>query len=100
VVSKAYKEFVDATCARSPRNMVVTLPGCARVTRGLRGDARVETSCAGGGVTHYGRMEIPRVPNIGHSGKKLFPECYTRGRNALGEEGLPRVLDSPWHSGK
>jgi hypothetical protein len=45
-------------------------------------------------------LGLPRVPNIGDSGKKLFPECCTRGRNALGEEGLPRVPDSPWHSGK
>jgi hypothetical protein len=51
-------------------------------------------------VQHYGRMEIPRVPRASPSakyralGKKLFPECCTRGRNALGEEGLPRVPDS------
>jgi hypothetical protein len=30
---------------------------------------------------------LPRVPKIGHSGKKIFPECCTRGRNALGEDG-------------
>jgi hypothetical protein len=43
---------------------------------------------------------LSRVPNIGHSGKKLFLECCTRGRNALWEESLPRVPNSPWHSGK
>jgi hypothetical protein len=39
-------------------------------------------------------LGLPRVPNIGHSGKELFPECCTRGRNALGEESLPRVPNS------
>jgi hypothetical protein len=56
---------------------------------------------------HNGRMEIPRVPRASpsakyralgeemHSGKRVFPECLivhgTRGREALGEDPLPRV---------
>jgi hypothetical protein len=43
---------------------------------------------------------LPRVPKMGHSGKPIFPECCTRGRNALGEESLSRVSQNPWHSGK
>jgi ubiquitin C len=43
---------------------------------------------------------LPRVPKIGHSGKTNFPECCTRGRNALGEDGLPRVPGRAKHSGK
>jgi hypothetical protein len=45
-------------------------------------------------------LELPREPKIGHSGKAIFPECCTRGRIALGEDGLPRVPKRPWHSGK
>jgi hypothetical protein len=44
---------------------------------------------------------LPRVPNIGHSGKKLFPECCTRlivhgtrGREALREDHLHREQNS------
>jgi hypothetical protein len=36
-------------------------------------------------------LGLPRLPNIGHSGKKLFFEYCTRGRNALGEEPNTRV---------
>jgi hypothetical protein len=40
------------------------------------------------------------VPKIGHSGKPIFPECCTRGRNELREESLSRVSQNPWNSGK
>jgi len=43
---------------------------------------------------------LPRVPKIGHSGKRIFPECCTRGRIALGEERLSRVPQRTWHSVK
>jgi hypothetical protein len=42
---------------------------------------------------------LPRVSKIGHSGKPIFPECCTQGRNALGEDDLPRVPKRAWHSG-
>jgi hypothetical protein len=41
---------------------------------------------------------LPRVPKIEHSGKSIFPECCTRGRNTLGEESISRVSKNPWHS--
>jgi hypothetical protein len=44
--------------------------------------------------------KLPRVPKTRHSGKTIFPECCIRGRIALGEELLPRVLKRPRHSGK
>ena len=43
---------------------------------------------------------LPRVPKIGHSGKRIFSECCTRGRIALGEERLSRVPQRTWHSVK
>jgi hypothetical protein len=48
------------------------------------------------GMPHYGRTEIPRVSNSFSSAKnRALGEA-----NLLGEEGLSRVLQNPWHSGK
>ena len=43
---------------------------------------------------------LSRVSKIGHSGKRIFPECCTRGRIALGEERLSRAPQRSWHSVK
>jgi hypothetical protein len=43
---------------------------------------------------------LPRVScPFRHSGKPLFPECYSSPSATLGEEWLPQVPDF-WHSGK
>jgi hypothetical protein len=46
------------------------------------------------------RVILPRVPWVlRHSGKPLFPECFSSPSATLGEDLLPRVPDF-WHSGK
>jgi hypothetical protein len=43
---------------------------------------------------------LPRVQKIRHSGKKIFPECCTRGREASPSAVESMALGEGWHSGK
>jgi hypothetical protein len=60
----------------------------------------VETPYTTGELRFSKCLWLPRVQKNVHSGNWLFPECYTRERNILGEERLPRVPQIYRHSGK